>query len=183
MHVRKATYEDLPELMTIFASARQIMRDSGNLHQWNDSYPSETIVRKDISEGTCMVLCDGEEDVIIATMAFIPGPDPTYAKIYTDGTMTEETTWPDENPYHVIHRIAAARPGRNAARILLDWAFHELSTSCSIYPSTIRIDTHSDNVIMHHLLGKYGFTRCGIIRLADGAPRTAYLMNKKIKEE
>lgn len=178
MHVRKATYEDIPELMKIFEAARQIMRDSGNLHQWNDSYPSEDTVRKDISDGTCMVLCDGPEDGIIATMAFIPGPDPTYAKIYTDGTMTEECSWPDENPYHVIHRIAAARPGRNAARTLLDWAFDYISHSPSGYPATIRIDTHSDNVIMHHLLGKYGFIRCGVIRLADGAPRTAYLMSR-----
>ena len=41
--------------------------------------------------------------------------------------------------------------------------------------ATIRIDTHADNVIMHHLLRKYGFAMCGVIRLADGAPRTAYI--------
>ena len=87
MHVRKATYEDLPELMKIFEAARQIMRGSGNLHQWNDSYPSEETVRKDISDGTCRVLCNGPEDGIIATMAFIPVPDPTYAKIFPDGSM------------------------------------------------------------------------------------------------
>ena len=77
--LRKATYEDLPYLMEIFHKAKGIMRASGNMHQWNDSYPSEEIVRQDIEAGNCIVLCNDER--IIATMAFIPGPDPTYAHI------------------------------------------------------------------------------------------------------
>lgn len=166
MVIRKATYEDVPRLMEIFASARQIMRDSGNLHQWDDSYPSETIVQKDISEGVCHVLCD-DTGLILATMAFIPGPDPTYAEIYSDHTMTIPTSWPNEFPYHVIHRIAVAQPGHGAFALLTAWAFERAHT--------IRIDTHADNVIMHHLLAKHGFTPCGTIRLASGAPRVAYI--------
>ena len=159
--IRKATYEDMPMLMDIFRNARGIMRKSGNMNQWNDSYPSEEIVRNDIENGHCTVLCK-ENGEIIATMAFIPGPDPTYASIY-DGE------WPDASDYHVIHRIAAREPGNNAAKRLLDWAFTQ--TGC------IRIDTHEDNVIMHHLLRKYGFRRCGIIHLANGDPREAYQKN------
>ena len=56
--IRKATYEDVPALMEVFRRAREIMRASGNMHQWNDSYPSEEIVRKDIEDGVCLrVLC------------------------------------------------------------------------------------------------------------------------------
>ena len=62
-------------------------------------------------------------------------------------------------------------PGHDAARTLLDWAFSR--TGC------IRIDTHADNVIMHHVLRKYGFTRCGVIFLANGDPRDAYQMNNQ----
>ena len=165
--IRKANYEDIPVLMEIFRKARGIMRASRNMKQWNDSYPSEEIVRKDIDNGHCMVLCedsctDGGQSNIIATMAFIPGPDPTYAIIY-DGE------WTDGSPYHVIHRIAVAEPGHNAAKRLLDWGFRQ--TGC------IRIDTHKDNVIMHHILRKYGFTRCGIIHLANGDPREAYQLS------
>ena len=165
--IRKATYEDLPELMEVFGRAREIMRASGNMNQWNDGYPSEEIVRKDIDEGVCYVLPergkDGKER-IIATMAFIPGPDPTYARIY-DGE------WLDESPYHVIHRIAAAEPGHNVAFTLLDWAF--------LQTGNIRIDTHKDNVIMQHILDKQGFTHCGTIYLANGDPREAYQMSLK----
>lgn len=149
--------------MEIFRCARGIMRASGNMNQWNDSYPSEEIVRKDIAGDVSYVLCDDSDGGRpIATMAFIPGPDPTYAVIH-DGS------WPDDSPYHVIHRIAVAEPGHDAARRLLDWAFSQ--TSC------IRIDTHRDNVIMQHILRKYGFTRCGVILLANGDPREAYQKN------
>ena len=55
--VRKATYEDVPELMEVFSKAREIMRASGNMQQWSDGYPSEEIVRKDIEEGVCYVHC------------------------------------------------------------------------------------------------------------------------------
>ena len=161
MNIRKATYEDLPYLMDLFANARAIMRRSGNINQWNNSYPSEEIVRKDISDGVCYVLTT-EDNRIIATMAFIPGPDPTYAKIY-DGE------WVDESPYYVIHRIAVYEPGHNAAEKLCAWAFK--------HTTSIRIDTHKDNVIMHHVLSKQGFTHCGSILLANGDPREAFQKN------
>lgn len=155
--IRRATYDDVPVLMDVFRKARGIMRSSGNMHQWNDGYPSENIVRKDIDNGNCYVLCDDGE--VVATMAFIPGPDPTYAEIYDGG-------WLSDAPYHVIHRIAVAEPGHNAAKALLDWGFERAES--------IRIDTHKDNVIMHHVLSKYGFTHCGMILLANGDPREAY---------
>ena len=94
--IRKATYDDMPELMGIFRNARAIMRASGNMHQWNDTYPSEDIVRKDISDGFCHVLCDSCGR-IMATMSFIPGPDPTYSVIY-DGS------WIDDSEYYEIGR-------------------------------------------------------------------------------
>ena len=155
--IRKATYDDVPVLMDVFRKARGIMRSSGNMNQWNDGYPSEEVVRKDIDNGHCVVLC--EDGKVVATMAFIPGPDPTYAEIYDGG-------WLSDAPYHVIHRIAVAEPGHNAAKALLDWGFGQAGS--------IRIDTHKDNVIMHHVLSKYGFTHCGVILLANGDPREAY---------
>ena len=126
--IRKATYEDIPALMEIFENARGIMRASGNMNQWNDSYPSEETVRKDISEGVCMVRC--EEERIIATMAFIPGPDPTYAEIH-DGE------WADDCPYHVIHRIAVHEPGHGAARKLFDWVSPRQGRSESTHTKTM----------------------------------------------
>lgn len=157
MQIRQATYADIPELLKIFQKGKEIMRSSGNMFQWTDGYPSEEIIRHDTGNGHCILLCDDKR--IIATMSFIPGPDPTYAQIY-DGN------WLNDRPYHVIHRIAAFERGHNVAAQLLDWAFGQTTT--------IRIDTHKDNIIMHHILQKYGFTHCGRIFLADGQPREAY---------
>lgn len=160
--IRKATEEDLPVLMEIFRNARGIMRASGNMNQWNDSYPSEETILADIEAGNSIVM--SEQDRIIATMAFIPGPEATYSQIY-DGK------WENGLPYYVIHRIAVAEPGHGAAAIFLDWAFEHMDADCS----TIRIDTHKDNVIMHHILKQYGFKYCGVIYLSNGHPRDAYL--------
>ena len=176
MKIRQATYEDIEALMEIFAAAKQIMRASGNMHQWNDGYPSREVVMRDIDRGHCYVMCENES--IIGTMALIPGPDPTYSYI--------EGEWPGDEPYYVIHRIATAAPGRNVAKRMYDWAFEHIahlqdddcaqSDDSTPSVSTIRIDTHRDNCIMKHILTKYGFKMCGVIYLADGAPRDAYYL-------
>lgn len=161
MKIRPAVKSDLEALMRIFENAKQIMRSSGNMLQWTDGYPSEAVVLKDIRNGHCHVACENGE--IIATMALIPGPDPTYTHI--------EGTWPDDKPYYVIHRLATTAPGKNIASQMFDWAYGYIATkSCS----TIRIDTHRDNCIMKHILTKYGFTECGVIYLESGDPRDAY---------
>lgn len=161
MHIRKATYDDIPALMQLFERAKSIMRASGNMQQWGSGYPSVEVVRSDIERCVCWVA--GEKNgVIEATMAFIPGPDPAYSYI-------EGGAWLNDNPYCVIHRIAVAVSGKGYAKRLLDWAFERTGT--------VRIDTHRDNVIMHHILQQYGFRRCGIIYLANGDPRDAYQLS------
>ena len=162
MTIRKATYSDIPELMQLFEHAKGIMRASGNMHQWGGGYPSEDVVRCDIERGVCYAVCDAIGR-IEATMALIPGPDPTYSVI-------EEGRWLNDEPYYVIHRIAVAVPGKGHARRMLDYAFERTGT--------IRIDTHRDNAIMHHILRSYGFCHCGVIHLANGDPRDAYQLSK-----
>jgi hypothetical protein len=112
MHIRPATYSEIGKLMAIFGNAKSIMRSSGIRHQWDGNYPTEDIIRRDIDNGNCYVLC--RKGDIIGTMALIPGPDSTYAEI--DGE------WPDDESYYVIHRIAAASTGGNIARTMLDCA-------------------------------------------------------------
>jgi hypothetical protein len=180
MYTRKAQRTDCPVLMEIFHKARQIMRASGNLDQWNDSYPSQDIILNDIDNGYCVLLCEHSEtdgaETIIASMSFIPGPDPTYSYIEKGPWDTTQSptngSWIDDRPYYVIHRIAVAEPEHNAAKTLLDWGFAYIKENDAAH--SIRIDTHRDNVIMHHILRKYGFDLCGVIYLASGAPRDAY---------
>lgn len=156
--IRKAALTDLATVVDLINSGRSIMRDNGNMHQWDGNYPPVDLLRDDIEKGYCHLLID--DDVAIATFALIPGPDVTYARIY-DGT------WVDvDKPYYVIHRVASLRGYHGNMRDILDFCFK--------VTDNIRIDTHKDNAPMRHCLLKYGFRYCGIIHLLDGDDRVAY---------
>lgn len=96
---------------------------------------------------------------IVASFAFIPSPEPTYARIY-------EGQWLDDEPYHVVHRLASTAASHGVFNDVMDW--------CMNVAGNLRIDTHRDNVIMRHVIDKYGFAYCGIIYLLDGAERLAF---------
>ena len=97
--ITKATPQQVDDIMNVIAAAKQIMRQSGNLHQWADSYPSADVILHDIEVGGGYVVVD--DGTIVGYFAFLPSPEPTYAKIY-EGRWIEDTL-----PYHVVHRIAS----------------------------------------------------------------------------
>ena len=87
--IRKAVLEDVPVIMRLVDEARGIMRSSGNMNQWTDGYPSRETIEDDIHNGHCF-LCVEEGGVIVASFAFIPGPEPTYKEIYEGDIMYSE---------------------------------------------------------------------------------------------
>ena len=155
--IRRATVNDVQEVLHLIDSGRKIMIASGNTHQWDDNHPSRGQIAKDIASGSSYLLL--EDGKPIATWAFVKGPEPTYAVIYNGA-------WLDDGPYHVIHRVASLPNYHGVMKDLLDW--------CSSKDGNIRIDTHKNNAIMRHCLTKYGFTYCGIIHLQNGDERLAY---------
>lgn len=159
MQIRKSTVSDLPVLMALYESGRRIMRQSGNLKQWTGGYPSEEVVLGDIRLGNSYLCLDGEGRAM-GTFAFIPGADPTYARIY-------EGSWLDDTrPYATIHRLASREDVSGVAAACLDWCYAQIPN--------LRADTHRDNHIMQHILSKHGFHYCGIIYLLNGDERLAY---------
>lgn len=96
--IRRATVNDVQEVLHLIDSGRKIMIASDNTYQWDDNHPSRGQIAKDIANGdSCLLLEDG---MPIATWAFAKGPEPTYAVIYNGA-------WLDDRPYHVIHRVAS----------------------------------------------------------------------------
>ena len=139
-------------------AAKCIMRSDGNFDQWINGYPSADVIRKDIETSVGYVLQDGER--LAGYFAFIPSPEPTYAKIY-------QGRWLDgERPYHVIHRLGSLPGVHGVFAAVMEYAFSR--------DANIRIDTHRDNHIMQHNILKHGFTYCGIIHLESGDERLAY---------
>ena len=148
----------MTDIMQVMDAAKLIMRQSGNMHQWTDGYPSEAVILSDMEREGGFVVDDGGK--LVGYFAFLPSPEPTYTRIY-------EGDWLDDvRSYHVVHRIASYPDAHGVFSSIMDFCFSR--------DSNIRIDTHRDNHIMQHVVKKYGFTYCGIIFLASGDERLAY---------
>ena len=152
----KASLSQFSRIMDVYAQARQFMAQNGNPDQWGTAYPSEDMIRQDISNGKCYVNLDSNH--IRAVFYFAVEADPTYGYI--------EGTWLNDAPYGVIHRIAVGESGKGVAAECIRFAFDRCGN--------LRIDTHEKNTPMQRCLAKNGFTRCGSIYLEDGDPRIAY---------
>lgn len=161
--IRKAEIKDIETIMQLYENGRQYMRSSGNMQQWTNGFPPQSLIEQDICDGISQLVIDSGDNSIAGVFAFLEGPDPTYMKIY-DGC------WPDNEPYSVIHRICSAASGRGVASFAFNW--------CLQYCRHLRIDTHRDNIPMQKALEKNGFKYCGIIYIADGSERLAF--QKKI---
>jgi len=157
-NVREAKPTDITDIMQVMEAAKKIMRSSGNMHQWEDGYPSEAVIFSDMEKHGSFVIEDSGR--IVAYFAFLLSPEPTYSKIY-DGEWLDDT-----QSYHVIHRIASYPD--------VHGIFNDIMDFCFSHDANIRIDTHKDNRIMQYNIEKYGFTYCGIIYLANGDERLAY---------
>ena len=156
--IKKSVVADIPVIMQLLECGRQKMRANGNLEQWTDGNPKQSLIEADINNGNSYIL--EEEGKTVATFAFIEGPDITYNNIY-EGEWKENTL-----PYHVIHRMASLHGTHGVFKDILEYCFERCNN--------IRIDTHRQNSIMRNALSKYGFEYCGIIYLLDGAERLAY---------
>ena len=162
-YIRPSTIKDLPVILHLRDQSREIMRSYGNVYQWPEGYPPDEKFSKDIELGGSHVMLDASGE-IVATFALLPGPDVTYHVIY-DGQ------WLDDEPYHVIHRIASTPDSHGVLDAVLDY--------CQAVAPNIRIDTHEANVIMRKGLKKHGYHYCGIIHLLDGNERMAYQKHRK----
>ena len=126
---RGATRSDLPEILKIYARAREAMAAAGNPAQWGTSFPPEELLKEDIDSNRLFVyLVNGELE---AVFAFILGPDPTYAVI-EDGQWLNDTL-----PYGTIHRLASAGKRKGVATDVITW--------CLEHCESLRADTHADN--------------------------------------
>ena len=164
--IRHSLPKDLDAIIEIFHYARQFMKEHGNPNQWINGYPSAELILREITNGTNYV-CENENGEIIGTFCFIPGEDPTYARI-------DDGNWLNNEPYYVIHRMATNGKQKGVADACFKWCFEHCNN--------IRVDTHHDNLVMQNILKKYGFRRCGIIYTHNGTSRIAYQRTLTEKE-
>ena len=160
MILRQTKLEDISRVMEIINQAKCYFKENG-IDQWQDGYPNEETIKRDIEKNEAYVLVD--EDQIIGTCMVTINGETSYNHI--DGK------WLLNSPYICVHRIAVDNncKGKGLASTILDQVV-------AMYPDyhSVRMDTHNDNLSMQKFLTKYGFKHCGTITLASGALRRAY---------
>lgn len=154
--IRRAVPADLENILTIYAGARDFMVQAGNPTQWKDGYPARDLLMSDL-EGEQLYVAENATG-LHGVFFFAVMEDPTYLYM-------EDGTWRSDTPYGVIHRIASDGSGG---------IFSACLDFCTRQIHHIRIDTHHDNQPMQHVLEKHGFSRRGIIYVADGTSRIAF---------
>lgn len=162
MNIRKAKIEDLESIMGIYRIAQDFMIESGNPNQWGHTYPSEDLIKDDIENGVCYLICD--DDSPHGVFALFERMEPTYEYI-------EDGEWLNDEKYVTLHRIASDGKVHGIFKCAIEY--------CKSISNNIRIDTHNSNLIMQKQIEKNGFEKCGTIYVRDGSPRIAYQWCKK----
>lgn len=163
MEFRKAVETDVEDIMEIIKQAQSYLKSKG-INQWQNNYPNYETIKNDINNGESYVLI--ENNNIIATIAVSFEGESTYSKIYNGDWLTNDR-------YAVIHRVA------------VDNSYKGLGISSKIIKyvellcldkkvSSIKVDTHEQNMSMQKLLEKNSFVYCGKIYLEDGSSRIAF---------
>ncbi len=158
VEIHTAKMEELPYIMEIYEYAKKFMADTGNPHQWGDTYPAADDIVKDIEQGELHVCTVNGK--IQAVFAATKGKTLGYDHL-VDGAWIK-----DEGEYLAIHRLASWGTQRGMADRCIAW--------CEEKCHDLRADTHEDNKIIQHIFEKNGFKRCGKVIIFDGSERIAY---------
>ena len=127
--IREAKPTDIIDIMQVMEAAKKIMRQSGNMHQWGEGYPSEDVIISDMDRHGGFVI---EEDGgrIVGYFAFLPSPEPTYSKILRANGQT--------TAFHIMWFIVLPALPMLMESSATSWisAFRMMRTSASILIKT-----------------------------------------------
>ncbi|MCX0359245.1 GNAT family N-acetyltransferase [Clostridium perfringens] len=163
MEFRQANISDLDQIVEIIELSKKYLKET-KVDQWQDGYPAKEDLRRDIESGNSYVLTNKGE--IVATTVISLDGESTYNSIFNGEWITNEE-------YIVMHRVAVhdKYKGKGIFKELIKEA-ESLALNKGI--SSIKIDTHRDNISMQRAVVKNDFKRCGIIYLGDGSERIAF---------
>lgn len=163
MEFRQAKISDLDQIVEIIELSKKYLKET-KVDQWQDGYPAKEDLRRDIESGNSYVLTNKDE--IVATTVISLDGESTYNSIFNGEWITNED-------YIVMHRVAVHDKYKGKG------IFKELIKEAEILAlnkgiSSIKIDTHRDNISMQRAVVKNDFQKCGIIYLEDGSERIAF---------
>lgn len=162
--IRLGKISDLHEIMVIIKEAQTRMKQAG-MTQWQNNYPNEEIIKKDISEQALFVYESNNE--IVGTMSVF-SHDNVYDSIIGN--------WMNDNPYKVIHRIAVSNShiNKHLTEEMINFVYKNFNVT------DIRIDTHPKNTPMIKSLERQGFIYCGDVHVVTDSDSLRYAYQKHI---
>lgn len=163
MEFRQAKISDLDQIVEIIELSKKYLKET-KVDQWQNGYPAKEDLRRDIESGNSYVLTNKDE--IVATTVISLDGESTYNSIFNG-------EWITNTEYIVMHRVAVhdKYKGKGIFKELIKEA-ESLALNKGI--SSIKIDTHRDNISMQRAVVKNNFKRCGIIYLEDVSERIAF---------
>lgn len=169
--IRQATTYDIDRILSIVGDAQLSLRDLG-IDQWQDGYPSRSVIESDIERGIGYVLTDSDNEAIGYAAIVLTGEE-AYLQI-------EDDMWHTPHDYVVVHRLCVAG-GTRRRGVAMELMQHAANVAREGDIHAFRIDTHRGNVRMIAMLEKLGFAYVGIIHYASGE-RLAYDLNLRISK-
>lgn len=164
MEFRKATQSDFSNIIEIYKSAIRNL-DSNGIHQWDEAYPSISIIKEDIQAQQMYV---GLIENIIVTAFTL---NTKYDEEYETGNWQYPTL-----PFLVLHRFCVNPKYQNKGVGTQAMAFIENTVKLENVQS-LRLDAFSINPSALRLYEKFGFTKVGEVTFSKGL---FYLFEKKL---
>lgn len=158
---RNATASAIPQIWEILQQAILRRKNDGST-QWQDGYPNETVIKKDIDNGNGYVLMDGE--IVVGYTAILFNDEPAYADL--------KGTWLTHGDFAVVHRLAISDNyiGKGLAQKIMQFT-EDVAIQNTIF--SIKVDTNFDNIPMLKIFEKLDYTYCGEV-FFRGSPRKAF---------
>lgn len=146
---------DLPALLDLTRLCIARMREQG-IDQWDDLYPDETILARDVAAGTVHLLRDA--DTVIGCVAVDTTLDPLWSDM--------DWSRPDAGA-SAVHRLMVHpdRQGQGLARRLMSRAEAIARERGS---HSVRLDAFLANPAALHLYESLGYRRTGTARMRKG---------------
>lgn len=153
---RKAVQADKTAIWNILQQAILRRKKDGS-DQWQDGYPNEEVVQRDLDRGIGYVLTI--DDAIAGYAAIILNDEPAYDEL--------KGTWLTNGDFFVVHRIAVSDRfiGQGLGKKIMECT-EDLARKQNV-PS-IKVDTNFDNAAMLKTFEKLGYTYCGEVTFRGG---------------
>lgn len=141
------------------------------IEQWNENYPSLSVLTRDLEAGHAYVYI--LNDRLVGSVMFSQEKDPLYEPI--------QWSTPDSDSYYV-HRLAVHPQvqGQGIARALMDFVESEIKNRGG---TAVRLDTFSLNPRNNRFYKARGYTQLGDIYFAHKSPHPFHCFEKLLRSQ